>query len=202
MRAFLALEPREIDRSELIAWQQSHFGKRKRLRLVPPQQLHLTLRFFGDLAEAVAREFADQANGWVLPNVIDSAVVGLGGFPTARRATVLVAKVLDGQGLMHQLYSRCDAACSELAMPAEQRPFVPHVTLARLTKAFDLSAILSESCELPMIAFDRLTLFRSELSPRGAIHERWASWQFSQPDDSTETFGREALGDASDDQAL
>jgi RNA 2',3'-cyclic 3'-phosphodiesterase len=152
-------------------------GVRKRLpgaRWTPPANQHVTLKFLGATAEDdlldVKRVCAGVAGGY------SSAMInlsGLGAFPNARRARILWMGINDPEGLLGRLASGLDEGLHALGFAPEERAYTPHLTLARLKSPApvgDLATALPEvDCE--PFEIDHLSLYRSHLSPRGAVYE-------------------------------
>jgi len=94
---------------------------------------HITLKFLGDVAddrlheigEALERELAGAHGGKLV-------LQGLGGFPSNERPRVLWVGVTEGSDILSDLNQRVERAMAGLGFPREDRPFHPHVTLARL----------------------------------------------------------------------
>lgn len=100
------------------------------VRPTPAGQMHLTLHFLGAVAEpriAAVRAALDAVRS--PPLILDLA--GVGRFPPRGRPTVLRAGVVPNRGLT-ALHARLAEAITAAGLPVERRPFVPHVTLARL----------------------------------------------------------------------
>ncbi|MBI5691670.1 MAG: RNA 2',3'-cyclic phosphodiesterase [Verrucomicrobia bacterium] len=137
-----------------------------------PTQLHLTLRFLGDVSAAclddlVARLAAVRVAPFVLP------LEGLGTFPPNRPPRVAWLGVGAGHPRLFQLRQRLDDALLASGLPLDVRTFHPHVTLARCTEqAAGLPAWLHRHRDFgaPPFRATAFTLYASELRPGGAIH--------------------------------
>ncbi len=127
-RLFAAVELPEEARDELAALEAPLQGA----RWMEHDELHLTLRFAGDVDNARAREFAD-ALASIARDVFEIRIAGLGAFggndPRALWAGVEPNPALD------QLARDCERAARQAGLPPETRAFKPHVTLARLRYA-------------------------------------------------------------------
>lgn len=145
-----------------------------RLRWVPTENLHLTLKFFGELPSAsvpaIERELRlllqDEAP-------IEVSLAGVGAFPSARRARVLWLGVHDASTRLHALHARLEQTWEALGFAREAKPFAPHLTLARAPgeSRVDTSALVNpERVVVARFALRELILFESELTPRGAQH--------------------------------
>jgi RNA 2',3'-cyclic 3'-phosphodiesterase len=112
------------------------------LRWTKPGQAHFTLKFLGEEPEEsvgviaqAAREAAKGATGFSI------TLQKLGGFPDARRPRVLWLGVGAGAAEMSGLASVLDALLAQKGFATEERPFSPHLTLARIkTRAEGLVA--------------------------------------------------------------
>lgn len=129
IRLFAAVEtPPEI-REELTARQHGLSGARWR----PEESLHLTLRFFGEVAENTARDLDAELAG-ISGAPFELSLEGVGAFGEGRDLRVLWAGVTPNPEL-DRLASRCEAAARRAGLKPEKRPFHPHVTLAYLKGA-------------------------------------------------------------------
>jgi 2'-5' RNA ligase len=139
-----------------------------------PEQLHLTLRFLGDVPEekieSVTTHLASvRVEPFVLP------VEGVGAFPPKASPRVLWIGVGRGHPRLHQLRQRVDDALLAAGLlDLDVRTFHPHVTLARCGEGA-ASAITHwmhyhENFTAPPFRVTAFDLYASELRPAGAIH--------------------------------
>lgn len=146
------------------------------LRWVPPGNLHLTLKFLGEIAErrlAKVTEAVRDAARRSQPFTI--TLTGAGAFPSSRRPQVVWVGVREGSEALVALVRDLDAALQRLKFPREKRPFRPHLTVARAKHAGplpDLSGPLSglEGLDVGMQAVDTVVVMESQLHPSGAIY--------------------------------
>jgi RNA 2',3'-cyclic 3'-phosphodiesterase len=138
-----------------------------------PEQLHLTLRFLGDIdAEqkdtVVAKLRTVQVAPFVLP------IEGSGTFPPNAPPRVLWAGVGSGHPRLFQLRQRLDDALLAAGVQFDVRIFHPHVTLARCQAQAgrSIAGWLHRHREFvaPPFLVDAFELYASELHPGGAIH--------------------------------
>ncbi|MEA2485644.1 MAG: 2,3-cyclic 3-phosphodiesterase [Actinomycetota bacterium] len=150
---------------------------RKRLagaRWTPPANQHITLKFLGATAEDDLPDVKHVCAG--VAGAHSSAMInlsGLGAFPNARRARVVWMGINDPDDLLGRLAAALDEGLRVLGFAAEERAYTPHLTLARLKSPApvgDLATTLPEADWEP-IEVDHLSLYRSRLSPRGAVYE-------------------------------
>ena len=142
------------------------------LAWVRPENLHLTLRFLGNL-EPAALELARQAVATAAVGIGPFTVElrGLGGFPSTRAPRVVWAGVVTGGERLSALHAALEAALASRGIPAEGRPFHSHVTLGRARDprgAGVLGPALGADPRFGEAPVTALHLMRSELHPRGA----------------------------------
>lgn len=126
IRLFVALELPEELRARIALLQTGLPGA----RWVPPENLHLSLRFLGQIPEPTAEEVA-AALARVRAAPFDLVVSGAGHFETGRRVRAVWLGVEKSPALS-DLQERVEAAATRAGLPPEGRKFIPHITLARL----------------------------------------------------------------------
>jgi 2'-5' RNA ligase len=180
LRAFIAIElPAEIQ--EAIAHNTAGLKKalpKPLVRWVVEQNVHLTLKFLGDvspanlelLAEALKVEAAQHDH-------FTMSVGGLGAFPNVRRAR-LVWIGLEVPAELAMLQRCVEGVATRLGYPAEERSFSPHLTLGRVGQTVsggDQAKIRSalEACRvgpLGTVKVDAVHIFKSDLQPSGSVY--------------------------------
>lgn len=176
IRAFVAFKlPADV--IEHAAGLQSALKSRRlKLRWVAPRNLHLTLKFLGDIpaddAAAVALAMQRACRG---ATAMSLTVQGMGVFPGIKRPRVLWIGLGGQVEALRQLNSRVEDELTGLGFPRENRDFKAHLTLARckgwvapqdLLQAFEE---LGNYAPKPFTA-DRLVLYKSDLRPTGAVY--------------------------------
>jgi RNA 2',3'-cyclic 3'-phosphodiesterase len=156
-----------------------------RLRDVAPDvawvadaNLHVTLKFLGQVDPARIPEIAD-AIGKAASRTpaFELDVRGLGAFPSTSRPRVIWAG-LEAPRALAALAGDVDTALAALGLPRESRPFAAHVTLGRVREPgrhTGLAVALARPADVGRVAVSRLSLMRSELSPRGASYTELTS---------------------------
>ncbi|WP_114392337.1 RNA 2',3'-cyclic phosphodiesterase [Oleisolibacter albus] len=141
-------------------------------RWAPAANFHITLRFIGEVDEGLAQDI-DMALETVASPPFPLALSGLGSFGKGHRTHTLWAGVERNEAL-HHLRDRVESALVRAGLPAEERKFSPHVTLARLgdAKADKLARFLEEQGlyhDGPILV-DRFVLFESVLGKGGPVY--------------------------------
>ena len=176
-RLFVALRLPPSVRRALAEWRVEIPG----VRWMSSEHLHLTLRFIGSTHPSPVEEALLK----VIPPPVSLSFERVRLFPRSSRPGVLVATVLITPELQ-TLHARIETALEQAGIEREERPFRPHVTLARCKNAdpASLKAILSKN-ELPANAcqLDAFHLFSSFLHPEGTKHTVLESYPLSQTED-------------------
>lgn len=108
-------------------------------RRVPPPNWHITLRFVGRVGQVTYDRWL-AALDQIEAEPFKVRLEGLGGFPQSRSATVVWAGVV-APGLDH-LAAMVEEATQSAGIAAEERPFRPHLTLARVRPPADVRALM------------------------------------------------------------
>jgi 2'-5' RNA ligase len=149
------------------------------LRLLRPDQLHLTLAFIGEV---------DASKAAAARTVVETLPADMGGeglmsgfllLPSAARARVVALEVVDGQAVFAGLFERIMGGLEAAGvMEREKRPFRPHLTIARLRTPGPVRP-KSESGQA-RFAVESVCLYRSELKREGAAYTVLARAVFEQ----------------------
>lgn len=180
MRLFFAIElPSEV-RAALARVTSTLALDPRTFRAAGEDTLHLTVRFVGEVDEArvpLLLTAGERAAGGVAPVPCD--VVGVGSFPGGLRARVVWAGIADRSEArdLARLASRLEDEIRRAGFAAEERPFTPHVTIARCRERRG-GAVRLAAASRPVASFSAraLTLFRSRPGPSGAQHDVLASF--------------------------
>lgn len=143
------------------------------VRPVRPAQMHLTLHFLGDVEDDRLAVLAE-ALAEVRHQPFTIAIQGTGVFPPRGRPSVLWAGVAESAPLA-ELHAGIAAASEACGLEVERRPYVPHVTLARLTPAVPrawVAKALGETVRLEIndLPVDRFRLYESRKLDGAAEH--------------------------------
>ncbi len=176
MRIFVAAPLAPALRDAIVGMRSRLNSAGSALRWVAPENLHFTLKFLGEVGEAGARRVADAARRVAEGRTrFEIVVAGLGAFPSARRPQVVWVGVGEGADHLIALARDLDRALHRLRFPPEQRPFQPHLTVARVRRAGpvpDLSGPVHdfERTVLGAQTVDALLVMESTLHPTGATY--------------------------------
>lgn len=174
-RLFVAIRPPAPIRARLCAAMGGISGARWQT----DDQLHLTLRFIGE----VDRHLADDVHaalGSVHHPRFALALNGIGHFDRRGRPEAVWAGVAPHEPLQ-RLHNKVDQALARIGIAPEQRAYLPHITLARLKRGSGpVGNLLEQSGGLTSAPFevDRFALFESNLTPDGAVYSTVGTYPF------------------------
>lgn len=173
MRAFIAVEIPAADRRAVI---RALAGEKKSLpaKWVEFENLHITLKFFGEIGPALAGQIVPaitEAVSGIAP--FSLSLEGVGCFPDARRPRVIWIGVdKDGGGRLTALARLLDEKLAPLAVRRDEKNFHPHLTVARIKAPCRIVDKLPADFRSGPFAVDRVVLFESKLKPTGAVYEK------------------------------
>ncbi|MGE0734363.1 MAG: RNA 2',3'-cyclic phosphodiesterase [Alphaproteobacteria bacterium] len=137
----------------------------------PEENLHLTLRFLGEVSESEAQDVDAALLGLDAP-AFELTIKGIGWFG-GHKPRLLYAGIAPEPNLNY-LRDRVESAIARAGLPREERKFVPHVTLARLKG--EMGHHLAQfhaahnTMRLGPVEIDEVTLFRSDVGHMGSIY--------------------------------
>lgn len=183
MRCFIALSFSETFRHQLTDLVSKSFTQAKNfLRLTKVENLHLTLKFLGDLnqetVEGLIQNFKEES--W--PSIVhDIWIKGLGVFPSSGTPKVLWAGI-EPKDEVQALQIQVEEVCAKMAFSTTQLDFKPHLTLARMKKNLptEWTSHLFELKNQMLIKTrpKAIVLFQSKLHPQGAIYNPLVCHEF------------------------
>lgn len=146
------------------------------LKLVEPQNIHLTLRFLGDVSEGRIEEVKNAIRGaGKIAEPYDLKVEGLGVFPHPGYIRVIWAGVGDGHDSTTAIRKRLDKNLANIDFPPSDKEFTPHITFARMRSGKAKNEIANLVKEMSDKHFgtcrvDAIELKKSELTKKGPIY--------------------------------
>lgn len=160
----------------------SQFRPTARIKWSSPENLHLTTKFIGDWPEERLGELVSALRGLPSRDPIGIEIRGLGFFPNAQSPRVFWAGVHAAPGLA-ELARDTDRAAVALGIAPENRPFSPHLTLARVKDPVPMNALRQAIASLPSSDFGSFTasafhLYHSRLTPSGSVYTKLSEFTF------------------------
>lgn len=177
MRLFVALNLPEAERHRLFMATAALRERPFPFRWVPPESVHLTLRFLGEVADSAAagiREALVAVAGRHVPAELE--IGGVGAFPNLRRPRILWIGA-DGGDVVYELQADVESVVADLGFRVEPRAWSPHLTLARArsnARPAEFAGLEAAALAVDLTATIRvesIDLMRSHPGPSGARYE-------------------------------
>ena len=189
IRAFIAvsLPPILGSQLDLTSRQLREMLPAVPIRWVPVKNIHLTLKFLGNIPEQNLGALKESLN--IEASRHRSFEIGLGlpgAFPSINRPRVIWVGVTAAEELK-ELARGIEHQTESLGYPSEERPFSPHLTLGRVGRQVSPGEIrlisdAVQSLKIEAAGTTRVTeihLYRSDLNPGGAVYTRLYSASLS-----------------------
>ena len=179
LRTFIAIEPDPELQDQLLAI-TGKFGDMpwaKRIRWLPKNNIHITIRFLGNIEAARVSTISvqiEQALTEIKPFVVSLTAPHL--FPSAKRGRIIAALTHEDEQLT-ALAEKIESAVVIAGVPAESRRFRGHITIGRsrtVIKNFDLGAYSRESM---LMNINRIIFYQSILDQSGAQYIPLKTWE-------------------------
>jgi 2'-5' RNA ligase len=141
------------------------------VRWVGEEAQHLTLKFFGEIDEEMTKTIKTSlAHIGTTYGSVETTTGAIDTFPNRRRARVIVVTLDKGVDKIKAIFDDIENGLSTIGFEREKRGFVPHITLGRRKiPAPFLDRDIPRIEEMKFV-LDKLVLFRSTLTPQGAIY--------------------------------
>jgi len=176
MRAFIAIDLPEALHAALAEAQQVFRSACRDARWTRPEGIHLTLKFLGEISDAQTKHVVEALAqiGPFEPFPVE--VKGFGFFPQAHRPRVVWAGVVAPPALA-ELAARVEGRMEKIGFAREERPFAPHLTLARFQvprpqPTLEAAVAGRASTSLGKFEASEFFLFESKLLPQGAEYRK------------------------------
>lgn len=150
---------------------------------VKPENLHVTLKFIGEVADPTAEEIIKTLALIPFTNSIEVKFSGLGFFPDAKRPRVFWAGVQASEELL-QLVKQVELALESLGIAREGRNFSPHLTLARFREPRTATRLIDRCDSLTNLEFgttksSQFHLIQSTLKSSGSEYTTLQSFSLA-----------------------
>ena len=129
MRIFIGIDLSDEIRAGIARFLDGVRGFAPDVRWVRPESLHITLKFIGEQKPEQVDAIRERLRR-IECRPLEIRFAGHGFFPTAKAPRVFWIGIQTGPELA-ELATNIDAGVAELSIPREDRPFSPHLTLAR-----------------------------------------------------------------------
>jgi RNA 2',3'-cyclic 3'-phosphodiesterase len=187
MRLFVALEVPEAVRENLAAIRKNFSSISPELRWVPPENLHVTLKFIGSVPGEKLQPIIEALRSVRVDKPVQLKFSGMGGSPAGVYWAAIESSVA-----LKTLAAQIDQSLRPLGIVGENRPFHPHVTLARFKDRKILKKIdelihkngtddhgQNLKCDFGSLIATEFHLMESKTLPTGPVYSKVQSFPFA-----------------------
>ncbi len=144
------------------------------VKLVEAQNLHVTLRFLGNVSRSRVEEVG-QLLDEIKFSPFEVELRGVGVFPNLRRVNVVWVGITRGDAELIHVFTQLDTKLQAVGFTSDRRGFTPHITVARVSSGRQREALVEvvsawRDREFGVFGVDAIQLKRSVLTPRGPIY--------------------------------
>jgi len=180
LRSFIAIElPEEAKEGLARLRKELERDEHRFVKWVDPKGIHLTLKFLGNIPSERVTEITEavqKAAQGISPFLLE--ISGLGAFPSLKQVRVFWVGITGEVDKLSKLQQDIDSALTVLGFAREERPFTPHLTLARIREGTSPPQRRSFGELVGSTAFEdkypvqvrAVRLMRSQLTPAGAVY--------------------------------
>ena len=144
------------------------------VKIVEPQNIHITVRFLGNTTPTTAEKiFEEMKKTQFTPFTVQ--IKGVGAFPNPNYARVVWAGITEGADQLKTVFSQLEPRLRGLGFTPDSKGFSPHLTIARVRSGRNkqqLAEFITENAEYEFgdINVKCLRLKKSDLTPRGPVY--------------------------------
>ncbi|KPK97044.1 MAG: hypothetical protein AMJ95_11240 [Omnitrophica WOR_2 bacterium SM23_72] len=177
MRTFIAIELPEEIKESLARLQDRLKQSQADVKWVKPQNIHLTLKFLGEINEEQLEKITRALEQVCLNRrCFQMCLSTVGAFPKVNFPRVIWVGVEKGASETSEIATDLEEKVSMVEVPKEKRPFSSHITIGRVRSNFNKDKLVNDlktigSLEGKEFAVTKLTLFKSTLTPTGPVYE-------------------------------
>lgn len=175
MRCFISVDIEDRDLLDALKEAQGHLERTGAdLKCVDRENIHITMRFLGDIREGLVDELKRLVSGLAFSS-FRAELRGLGAFPSLRRPRVVWTGISDGVDELTDIFRRLEPELVGMGFRQEGRGFSPHITLARVRSGRNRERLVEEVMAHAEEVFGEMEvahirLKKSVLTPRGPIY--------------------------------
>ncbi len=185
MRLFVAIELNDVVKKSLVDTQKALSGFDRMVRWVGREQMHLTLKFLGEVTGGNLPEIKraiEAAAGSCVPFDLNAA--GTGCFPPKGKVRVVWTGIEKSGNELADCQSKVEGELAKVGFPREDKPFSPHLTLGRVKEDLSggkLREEIARVCAKPVSQkVDKIVLMSSELTRAGARYTKAGAWKLGE----------------------
>lgn len=179
MRSFIAIELPGSIKGYLSGLQDKIRRYARHISWVKAQDMHLTLKFLGQISAQQAQEVGALISDIALKNrAFNAGLAGMAAFPTTNNPRVIWVGIREGDSQIKDIAAQLDRGLENIGIAMEKNPFHAHITIGRVRRggqldkcAWPLGGIADNPADNLTLRVGKISLFKSTLTPQGPIYE-------------------------------
>jgi RNA 2',3'-cyclic 3'-phosphodiesterase len=176
IRTFIAFDiPTEI-REHISTFTEKLRKSHADVKWVNAKNIHITLKFLGDVAENLISEVANQVNDSIEAiKPFEIQIIGSGAFPNYKKPRIIWIGAQSPNNLLQSVASSLETNLAQLGFDKEDRPYAPHLTIGRVKSLSGIHDVVNQLQENENYDFGKylsneIIVMRSDLKPSGPIY--------------------------------
>jgi 2'-5' RNA ligase len=174
LRSFIAIDPGSQTLDQILTFQKALVDTSADVKLVEPENIHLTLRFLGEKPLSLINRISEALKALNFSSNKVS-ISGVGVFPNMRRINVIWVGINKGVLDLIGIYNQVESKLQRLGVSPDDRGFSPHITVARVRSARNKDKLVEtllfmREKEFGVFHLDSLKLKKSLLTPKGPVY--------------------------------
>jgi 2'-5' RNA ligase len=175
IRSFISVDiTDQVLLDKIVKIQQALLETGADLKLVEPENLHLTLRFLGEIPKPTLELVREELKSLRF-NQFKLNLQGTGAFPNLRRINVVWIGIKEGEENLKEIAKKVESMLKKLGFPPDPKGFSPHLTIARVRTGKNKDRLVSfiekfRDYEVGWTTVDSVRLKKSTLTPKGPIY--------------------------------
>jgi 2'-5' RNA ligase len=152
------------------------------VKWVERENLHMTLRFFGDLTDKKVRQAIETTEAFAAARApIEGVLAGLGAFPSLHRPRVFWIGMRQGGEALETLAQDLDMAYRKSGFGRADKPFRAHLTVGRVRQGWNVDGgrIAGLNYESQTFILGGISVVKSQLTPKGPVYSSLAETPLS-----------------------
>lgn len=177
MRLFIAVPLPEKIQNQIFQESSDLRGSDAPIHWIPHENLHLTLKFLGEVPADRIQKIQDSMINAVKDfHPFEINFAGVGAFPSLTHPRVIWVGTTEGQETLAKLAKELENQLEVLGFSKEERPYKSHLTIGRVrerksVKDFKEKAVTFEKTSFAGFSVNMISLMQSILSPKGAAYK-------------------------------
>jgi 2'-5' RNA ligase len=144
------------------------------LKLVKPQNIHLTVRFLGNISPSMVDAIYEEMKQLSF-TPFEIELIGLGAFPKLTYPRVVWAGIRKGADKLTDVFEQLEPRLRGLGFKPDHKGFSPHLTIARVRSGRNKAQLINiirelEDYEFGAIKAEYFRIKKSDLTPKGPIY--------------------------------